>query len=193
MKKTYIVFDDASVLEEGLPSGVAFVTTDIFSVKDADSIPAGARVATEAEMVTPDEVLAQIAEDITLAGDQFQTDFLGATSPKREARFSMNLAVAKRLIADEYGDNAALKAADTQSMTMQTTAQNEGRDALEFAQWIVEWESKSVLISGAIEAFIKTSKLALPSVPNLIDPTVKAQHYAALKAQVKAMFEQMTA
>lgn len=193
MKKTYIVFDDAPVLEEGLPSGVAFVTTDIFSVKDVDSIPVGARVATEAEMATPDEVLAQIAEDITLAGDKFQTDFLGATSPKREARFSMNLAVAKRLIADEYGDNAALKAADTQSMTMQTTAQNEGRDALEFAQWIVEWESKSVLISGAIEAFIKTSKLALPSVPNLIDPTVKAQHYAALKAQVKAMFKQMTA
>ncbi len=190
MSKIYLVPE--SEIDGELPAGVSFIESGIFSIEENADIPDGFREATAEEMVTPAALLAEISEEITLAGDAFQAQFLGATSSKREARFAINLSAAKRVIADNYGDNAVLKQADTQSMAMQAEAQNEGRDATEFAQWIVEWESKSVLVAGAIESFIKSSKLALPSVPNLIDPAVRAQHYASLKAQAQAMFVEIT-
>lgn len=196
MSKIYIVFEDESTIENGLPKGVLFITSGIFAVADADNIPEGAREATAEEMSTPDELLAEAGRDIEAAADQFQTQFLGASSSKREARFARNLAAAKRLIADDYTEvelSAGLKDAHTHSLTMQAQAQNEGRSVEEFAQWIVEWEGPSGLIAGAIESFIKTSKLGLADVPNLIDPAVKAQHYAALKQQAQAMLAQMTA
>lgn len=195
MSKTYIVFENENVIEEGLPKGVAFVTSGIFSVSGNEVIPEGAREATAEEMMTPKEVLDAAGRDIEAYADRFQTEFLGASSPKREARFARNLAAAKRLIADDYTDielSNGLKNSHVQSLTMQAQAQNEGRNVEQFAQWIVDWEGASDLIAGAIEAFIKSSKLALPSVPNLIDPAVKAQHYASLKAQAQAMFAEMT-
>lgn len=190
MSKIYLVAE--SDVNGELPAGLSFIDSGIFSISENKSIPTGFREATTEEMATPVSLLESIGEDITLAGDAYQTAFLGSTSPKREARFAINLDVAKRLIENNYGDNAALKQADTQSMTMQSESQNEGRTPLEFAQWIVEWESKSVLVAGAIEAFIKKSKLNLPNIPNLIDQTVKAQHYAELKQQATALFAEIT-
>lgn len=182
MSKIYIVFDDPLSLEEGLPKGTSFILSGIFAIPEGAEIPAGARLATSEEMATPDNLLLEIGKDIELSGDAFQTDF------------SRNLAVAKRLIADDYTPaelSRDLKTMHRTSLQMQAEAQNEGRSVEEFAEWIVEWEGKSDLIAGAIEAFIKAQKLALPSIPNLIDPAVKAQHYASLKAAAKQMFADM--
>ena len=194
--KQYIKFDDASSLEEGLPKGISFISSDIFAIVEDAEMPAGARLATSEEMTTPTDLIAQIGKDIESSGDAFQTEFLGATSSKREARFARNLAVAKRLIAGDYTPaelGRDLKTMHTMSLTMQAEAQAEGRSVDEFAEWIVAWEGKSDLIAGAIEAFIKTQKLALPNIPNLIDPAVRAQHSAKLKAEAIRIFSEMTA
>lgn len=195
MPKIYIAFDDESVLENGLPKGVSFISSSIFSfVETGDGLPTGAREATDDELVTPQSVLDDMAADIERAGDTYQNKFLSTNSANREARFRLNIEAATRLLLDEYvlPRDEAQKAADAQSLTWQTDAQGEGRSVEEFAQWVVDWHPQSILISGAIEAFIKESKMALPSIPYLIDPAVRAQHYASLITAANAKFEAMT-
>lgn len=195
MPKIYIAFDDESVLENGLPKGVSFISSSIFSFIEAgEGLPAGAREATDEELVTPQSVLDDMAADIERAGDTYQNKFLSTGSASRDGRFRLNIEASNRLLLDEYvlPRDDAQKAADAQSLAWQTEAQGEGRSVEEFAQWVVEWYPKSILVSGAIEAFIKESKMSLPSVPYLIDPAVRAQHYASLITAANAQFEAMT-
>lgn len=186
--KTYI----APISEDGiesLPEGVQHIESGLFAITSGD-MPEGFREATPEETATPEEVIASMSADIELAADDFQTMFLGATTAKREQRFALNLATAKRLLAGGY-TNSDLEAADLYSMQSQSTAQDEGRTPAEFAQWIVEWESKSVTISGAIEAFLKQAKMSLPNMPYLIDPQVQAEFKVSLRQQAVAMFESL--
>ena len=49
MQKTYIVFEDEGAIESGLPPGVSFVSSGIFSINEGESLPAGATVGSGAD------------------------------------------------------------------------------------------------------------------------------------------------
>ena len=187
--KTYITPVSEEEIE-GLQAGVQHIESGLFAIASGD-MPEGFREATAEETATPQDVIALMLSDIEIAADDFQTKFLGATTAKREQRFALNLASAKRLLEGGY-TNQDLENADLFSMQSQADAQNQGRSAAEFANWIVEWESKSVAIAGAIESFLKQAKLSLPDVPYLIDPEVRSGHRKALRGKAEAMFAQLT-
>lgn len=155
-------------------------------------LPTGATLDKPASVVAKELVTAKTSAliQIEAKADAYQIRFLGANSSQREGRFAQNLAAAKRLIANQYADDSAdqaLKLADNTSMRLQ--AAQKGMIAEDFAEWIVEWEPKIVLIAGAIEAFLVESRLALQRLTSIeqIDPFL-----SEIATQAEAKFAELT-
>lgn len=124
---------------------------------------------------------------IEAKADAYQTKFLGANSPQREARFAQNLAAAKRVVTD------AGTPEDIQSMALQAQAKaaetgETPKTALEFAAWIAAWEGKTTLIAGAIEAFLVQSRAGLNALTDIaqIEP-----YLAQIAMQAEAKFAEL--
>lgn len=137
---------------------------------------------------------------IDQAADEFHAQRVGSRSVEREARRLQNRMSAKRVIADEYGDNTKLKSADLASLNAQAAAlamrtKTPVKSLLDFAKWIDDQEPKSILVQGNIEAFRQTGKAGLSNLGlgNLTDylmikPKVDA-YLSSLRKSAEKKFE----
>ena len=135
---------------------------------------------------------------IEKTADNYQRMFLGANSADRQARFQHNLAAAQRVLSDNYDSTPvgqALKSADLLAMQVQADAQNLKPEttlplsAIGFANWVVEWLPKSVVISACIENILVIGRTELNKITDIsqIEP-----FFSELAKMADSKFSELT-
>lgn len=133
-------------------------------IKHFRTLGLDALVDTEALNLVKEFVISDIESTL----DANHAQIVGTTDPSREARFALNLACAKKLLA------GGATPTERQMLQLQLEANQQAKHPVlvnktveQFAQWIVDYEEKMLIGAATIEATLIQRKAMVNAAQNI--------------------------